>query len=246
MAIDLKDPEVQKAISDAAKEEARKMVKDSDDFKSMQTKVNELLNEKKTLKSELDSINADKKQDEEDNLAKKGEYETLLKKKEEAFKSQIESSKRTEASLRKALEKSMISDAATKAIADAKGNTHLLTPLVKGRMKLTEMDGKFAVQVLDTDGSQMLNKNGQVASVDDLLANFKADENYAGAFEGSGATGTGSRTNTPGNGATNSDVFYADGQYNRTKFMQLYKDNPTSAVAEAKKHNISIPGITDG
>lgn len=92
------------------------------------------------------------------------------------------------------------------ALAKTKGNSTLLMPVLKDRIKWVRDDkGKLAMRVVDGDGREMVTrKSGSTdpMGLSELVETLKADSAYAGAFEGSGVGGAGTHraTGEPGRG----------------------------------------------
>lgn len=98
-----------------------------------------------------------------------------------------------------ALEQRLLDGAAVEALSKAKGNVDLLLPHVKSHLRVVEEDGKFHVVVVDDAGEIRYSldpkRAGQPMSVGELVAEMKAKDAYAPAFEfdnaGGGASGSG-------------------------------------------------------
>jgi hypothetical protein len=93
------------------------------------------------------------------------------------------------------LEKIMIDAEASKAIAEQKGNVQLLLPHVRSstRMRQTER-GDYVVEILNDKGEVRLSpaagSTGPM-TVTELVTSMKANQTFAPAFAGSGASGSG-------------------------------------------------------
>jgi hypothetical protein len=94
------------------------------------------------------------------------------------------------------LENQLITNAATKAIVDAKGSLELLLPVVKDRARMKESDQGFEVEILDANGQPAYRHDPGAGMVPQtftgLLKQLKANESYARAFDGTGHSGSGS------------------------------------------------------
>jgi hypothetical protein len=90
-------------------------------------------------------------------------------------------------------------DAAT-AISDADGEPDVLLPHVLGRATLTEEDDELVTVVRDEAGEPLM-KGGKAGTLADVVAELKAKPKFAGAFGGTGASGSGARATTTGGGA---------------------------------------------
>jgi hypothetical protein len=92
------------------------------------------------------------------------------------------------------LEQIMIRDAATQALAGAKGNVRMLLPHVISRTRLREDSGKFFVEVVDENGVvQYSPKSGSTdpMSIGELVETMKSDNDFSAGFEGTNHTGSG-------------------------------------------------------
>ena len=107
--------------------------------------------------------------------------------------------------LKKELERHLVDAAATTAINEADGNVKLLIPHVKARVKLTEVDGQYRPSVVGEDGSPRVNGEGNPLSIKDLVSEMRSDEVYAGAFKGTGQSGSGSEPTQGGEGSSGSN-----------------------------------------
>lgn len=85
----------------------------------------------------------------------------------------------------------LIDATATTALNDAKGSIALLLPTIKNQVKMTEIDGRYVAQVIDANGNARIgNTNGDSMTVTQLVTEMKEKPEYAGAFEGTGSSGT--------------------------------------------------------
>lgn len=109
----------------------------------------------------------------------------------------------------------LISDAVSKH----KGMTDLLKPVLRNRIKehVTD-DGNIEVEILSKEGKPYF-INGEEATVEDLVKEFKQDDVYSRCFEGSGASGSGTR---PSNVKNNGPI--------------LDTNDPNYSLTEAMKH----------
>lgn len=93
------------------------------------------------------------------------------------------------------LERELVTSAASKAIAEKGGNPNLLLPLVERRTRMRRTDaGQFLAEVLDdTGGVRISPKSGATdpMTIGELIEEMAGREEYAGAFSGTGARGSG-------------------------------------------------------
>lgn len=100
--------------------------------------------------------------------------------------------------LTKTVENLLIDQAATAALAEAKGSVELLLPHVQRHTRVREADGKYFVEVVDKDGNARIgNSKGDPMTISDLVQEMRKSETFGRAFEGSGQSGGGK---PPGNG----------------------------------------------
>lgn len=106
--------------------------------------------------------------------------------------------------LKAALEKNLITTAATSAIARHRGVPELLLPVVERHVKMVESsDGEFSAQVVTKDGTpQISTKTGSVdpMTIDEFVENLRSSPDFGRAFEGTGASGSGSSGTTASTG----------------------------------------------
>ncbi len=90
------------------------------------------------------------------------------------------------------ISKTLISDAATLALSNAKGSIELLLPHVERQCKVVRNDtGAFSVQVLDAQGDARLDANGSFMGVLALVEEMKGQEKFARGFDSGVKPGTG-------------------------------------------------------
>ncbi len=91
--------------------------------------------------------------------------------------------------------KSVARTAATEAIAALRGSSKLLLDPVLKQVRVIEEDGEFVTVVVDHKGEPRLDGNGDRVTLKDVIAAMKKDPDYAPAFEGTGAGGSGRQGN---------------------------------------------------
>jgi hypothetical protein len=83
-----------------------------------------------------------------------------------------------------ALQKHLVSDAAARALAEAKGSVELLLPHVKAQCKVVRNeDGSYSVRVHDEQGDARTNSSGGWMTVAELVAEMKLQTQFSRAFE---------------------------------------------------------------
>jgi len=147
-----------------------------------------------------------------------GDLKKQFEQRVEAFRAQLETKHKNELAARDQeleargqrlqtregqLKRLLIDNAATAAIAAAKGNVELLLPHVKDRCRCVESkdDQDYTLEILDGNGEPMYSATGgsvKKATMADLVEEFKNSNTYAVAFEGSSARGSGAGSAQPG------------------------------------------------
>jgi hypothetical protein len=92
------------------------------------------------------------------------------------------------------ISKHLVVSAATAAIVAAKGKAILLLPHVERQVRVVEDNGDFVARVVDDKGNVRITlKPGSTApmGIDELVEEMRTSHDFASAFEGSGAYGTG-------------------------------------------------------
>jgi len=128
------------------------------------------------------------------------EPEQKVKEQIEAVKSQMmdahaKEKAKLEEKLKKlvsSLEEAMIVSVASQELAKQKGSVRLLMPHIRQQTRLREADGSFIVEVMGEDGNpRLVGSDGHPMSIAELVAEMKTQDDFASAFEGTGATGSG-------------------------------------------------------
>lgn len=125
------------------------------------------------------------------------------------------------------------SEAAT-AIAKHKGDPELLLPFIRPRLKMEEADGRFSVKVLNEKGDQeyAIRENKAVpASIEDLVARFKANPKFGAFFAASGNAGGGARPGAQGPGGNAKSNPWVKATFNLTEQMRITRSDPSLAAA---------------
>jgi hypothetical protein len=105
--------------------------------------------------------------------------------------------------MRSALAKHLISDAASRALAEHKGSIDLLLPHVLSSCKMVRKEnGDYDVAVLDAQGDARLDSTGGFLGVSGLVAEMKTQDKFGRAFESETPPGN----NTPPGGMSRSHV----------------------------------------
>ena len=92
------------------------------------------------------------------------------------------------------LGKSLIDSAAVAAISEAKGSVQLLLPVIRSLVRMVKKDGNVVVEVVGSDSLARLStkpNNTDPMTITELVEELKKSPDYARAFDGSGASGSG-------------------------------------------------------
>lgn len=96
-----------------------------------------------------------------------------------------------------ALSKHLISDAASRALADSKGSIDLLLPHVVNNCKVVKDENEnYSVRVLDSQGDFRSSSDGGWMDVKGLVDEMKTNETFGRAFEAEQAPGVGGKPNS--------------------------------------------------
>jgi hypothetical protein len=132
--------------------------------------------------------------------AQKKEIEKRVNAVEERAKKAQQQLADENASLRKALDSEMITARAALAIGD-KGSPKLLMPHMERQATVVQLDdGRFVARIVDDDGEVRYNDKGEPMTFDDLAVEMREQEEYAGAWFGTGSSGGGASRSTAGSG----------------------------------------------
>jgi hypothetical protein len=163
-----------KAVMDFAKELGVEDVSEDEPLSSLKGHIEELV---KKVKGGKDiQINLDKiKADHDKRVA-----EVSAQSQEQVVKMQG------------ALERYLVDQAATAALAEMKGSIQLLLPHVKAHTKVVQDGEEYVVRVVDAQGDFRSNGKGGFMTVKDLVAEMKTLDTFGRAFDSETAGGTGS------------------------------------------------------
>ena len=131
-------------------------------------------------------------------------YDALSKATAMKHTTEVDGMKATMATTLAQLQKELIASAATAAISKAGGSVELLLPIVERTTRMQPRDdGTFVAEVVDIGGQPRLSpKAGKMdpMSVAELVEEMRGNDTYARAFDGTGASGSGSSRNAAGGG----------------------------------------------
>lgn len=152
-------------------------------------------------------------------------YANLQKQLDAKHKSEIDGATKKIGSLNTKLQKTMIHEAALRAISDEKGVAELLLPVVTSRARVKEIDNEdYIVEILDDRGNPRISpSSGSTApmTLGELVKELKSNEKFGRAFDGTGQTGTGAQPGTTRNASGGHTISAADakdtGKYRAAK-----------------------------
>jgi len=244
--IDLNSPEIQEAINAAtaaAVEEAAKNfdAKLAEETEGLKSKNSQLLGEVKKFKQKASSVPDDFDPNEweaaREEARKAREAAAKAEGKWDEYKAELVETHQKELTgvagerdaLRTQLEDVLVNNAIMAAINHAKGNSDLLMPHVKTRVKLFDDDGKQVARVIDKDGNpRIAGAKGDYMTIEALLDEFKESDTFAPCFEGSRATGSGAGGGS-GGGAVKNNPFARE-TLNLTEQARLKREDPEKAA----------------
>tara|TARA_R110000851_G_C13096546_1_gene567513 strand:- start:40 stop:771 length:732 start_codon:yes stop_codon:yes gene_type:complete len=182
----------------------------------VRTKLSEL-NKKADGKNDVDTI--------------KSEYQRQLEEKDTALNT-----------LRSGMLNDKVESLLDEAIREQKGFADLLKPVLKDRVR-ADLDaaGQLKVTILDKNGNPKLIDNGKDATIADLVAEYKTNEIYSRAFDGTGITGTGTRNSSGSTGGSGNPYDKNGDSYNVSAGMQLFKENPAHAKQLMVEAGFPVP-----
>jgi len=184
-----------------------------------------------------DQIAEDQKKLEDDKLIATENWDKLkndMNNNHEAAIKKINKSSSSEIkSLRSALDSELIENAALKEIEKVHGSQILLMPHIKSSIEtFKDESGKYQTKVIDSIGKDRMNTDtGNPMTVSELVSEFQANEQFAGAFP---LQNRGSNTIITTDGginynATNNPFDKTGKHYSLTEQSKLNKANPVLA-----------------
>lgn len=94
------------------------------------------------------------------------------------------------------LEKHLIGDVSKSALAKFEGNSTLLMPAIRDRVKVVPEGDDYVVRVVDGEGNYRLDTKGGYMTIESLVQELKANPDYAQAFKSTANGGSGARQQT--------------------------------------------------
>lgn len=212
-----------------------------DDVAGLRQNRDDILAEYKKFKAKFEGIDPDKYTEFEKVARdaakkaneKKGDLEALERQIREEYEKKLAKITEDVTRHKDTIQKLMIDNVATSALASAKGNVKLLLPHVKNACRCVEDGGEWKVEVLGVDGRPRVSpgKASELMGITELVEEMKSSDDFAAGFEGSNATGGGAAESV----ATGSGRFVlrGDDRKDPAKFRAM-KDAAEKAGAEVQ------------
>lgn len=174
--------------------------------------------EYKTLKQQQAELEHQK-------AVERGEFEKLVGKLKNEHGETLKQREAREAALMAKLTTNLVDKEAISAIAAEEGSAKLLLPHIKSRVRVSEVEGDFRVEVLDTDGLPMEGKG-----IRDLVNQMKSDADFAGAFRSKAKPLSGAQPSTKTTGADVGNPWMKGNTFNMSSQAQIERTNPSLAA----------------
>lgn len=142
---------------------------------------------------EIAALVAAHEQAEKDKLKKAGEWDKLRHQMDEQHQQALAKEAEKANAYRSKLERTLVDAAGARALAEAKGNTELLLPHLKARVKVIEENGELEVRVVDAQGNPRVNAKGEFLSIPDVVSEMRQSDTFAPGFLAPNASGGGAR-----------------------------------------------------
>lgn len=140
---------------------------------------------------EIEAILEAQAKAEEDKATKAGEFDKVKAQIVEKHQTELKKYQDLMAAKDRSIQTYLIDSQATAAIAEAKGSTKLLLPILQQHLKVVEDNGQFQVRVFDAKGEPRVDKNGDPLALTEFVSELRASEDFGRAFDGTGHSGTG-------------------------------------------------------
>lgn len=246
---DVEDEAIRKVLEDPTIQSKIQSRIDSS-VSGLTSKNQELLADLKTLKSSIDELGgldqlksivqetAAQKSAREKAELERARAEGNVNEIETRYAEQLQQKDQELSTLKTSIVDKEVTNVLNSAISKAKGSD-LLEPFIRKRVKGAFNKDQIEVEVLNENGTPMLTNKGTRATVDDLIEEFKTNTRYMSLFSGSGKSGSGTDNSPPVDESFN-PFDKSDKQFNLTKAMQFYKENPDKAKRMAAKVGFNI------
>lgn len=172
---------------------------------------------------EIQELVAQQAEAEKKRLEKAGEFDKLKQQLIEQHSTALAAKDKELVNMKGSLESYLIDANAIAAITKNEGNTTLLLPHVKSRVRVINEDNKYKVQVVLQDGqTPMLNDKAEPISIEDFVKSMRNDETFQVAFKPTGTTGSGSEGSKGGQaGSSQFKITRAEMSANVRKYIAI-------------------------
>lgn len=196
-----------------------------------------------TFLTEKEELAAQKAKAEEDALAAAGQWDKLKgdmttthTQEVNTLKDQYSSEIKT---LKASLDHELITNALMTEINAENGNATLLLPHLTPHLKTIQGEnGKYGTQVVDAEGNARVNpSNGEAFGIKDLVAEFKTNEIFAGAFPMQNS-GSGNNPNGGGQGTFGQVNPWVAKTKNVTMQAKIMREKPELALQLKKQAGV--------
>lgn len=185
----------------------------------------------KTLKAQADTAAAAAEQERIAALAKDGKISEI----EQHYQRLLADKDAKLTSFQQSLVNKDVDAKLAKAIKDEGGNPALLSNILRGRVEASlDADGEIVLTIKGSAG-QTLGEDGKPLSLKSLVAEAKANPDYAGAFTAHQASGGGTRKSA----TTTAQNPFAQGTRNLTEQSKLIRAQPDLARTLAAEAGIT-------
>lgn len=225
------NPEVQKLIDEA--------LKNADtDTNGLKKSNARLLSEKKALQQKMDALSGDdeelsklreeKAKREEEKQKAAGDYESLKKQLVENHQKELGEKDNRINFLTKNLEHNVVTAVLNDEIVKAGGHPDYIAHAIRRQVRMKETEQGVSAEVVDAEGNpRVTGPEGTAMSVQELVAQFKSEEKWGGAFAASGAGGAGTppggAQKPPGANTMKREAYNALGNSNPKEFERITK-----------------------
>lgn len=163
-----------------------------------------------------------------------------------AHESERQKDKEEKDFLEKELKKHLVENAVTEAIQKQKGSIGLLLPHVTAHVNMRKTDNGFIAEVIDprTKVARIGDGQGNPMTIPELVTEIKNNPDFSGAFEGSGASGTGATGEASNAGDQKKGVDNAGGKAG--KIIEIKRSDQAAINANFEKIASGEAVVVDG
>lgn len=182
---------------------------------------------------EVKELVAARKQQEQANAEKRGEYEKILKRQQEEAAKEIERHRAEATQFKAAYQAGVVQTQLMQELVSAGATQEaikLLPTILQNRTKLDTVDGSLSVRVLDANGEVMVTAKGE-AGIADLVQ--EAIKEYPGLFKAPVKSGSGKQPGSVAGSASSSTISQSKlASMSAKDKAQYFRDNPNAQVVD--------------